>query len=169
MRLSSNPNVAATKAALLCHLPMWSLLEQCLARFLSRPVSALSSMSLVVSKRSSRMGSILSCSSTTPLTTDAHLDTGRTIPPAFLLLQPQERQLKNVDCDGGRTYPGLPCSDILQSSDSRLTTGRVAVAAQEDKLIQSHHLRVPKPLSPFRLARDFRYYGQFLMTLPWKR
>lgn len=55
-----------------CILPKWSLLEECLARFLSRPVRSLSSMSLSVPNRSSRMGSILSCSSTTPLSTDDH-------------------------------------------------------------------------------------------------
>lgn len=88
IHLCSNLNVPGTKAALFRHLPMWSLLEQCLARFLSRPVRGLSSVSLLVSKRSNRMGSILSCSSTTPLSTDAHLDTGQKIPQALLRSQP---------------------------------------------------------------------------------
>lgn len=65
-----------------CHpLPMWSLLGQCLARFLSRPVRGLSSTSLLVSSRSSRTGSILSCSVTTPLSTDGHWHRAANIGP----------------------------------------------------------------------------------------
>lgn len=84
LRLCSNLDAPGTRATLFGHLPMWSLLEQCLARFLSRPVRGFSSMSSLVSNRSSRMGSILSCSSTTPPRTDAHLDTGQKIPQALL-------------------------------------------------------------------------------------
>lgn len=54
---------------------MLFLLVLFLARFLSRPVKGLSSMSLLVSRRSSRMGSILSCSIATLLSTDAHWKT----------------------------------------------------------------------------------------------
>lgn len=68
-----------------------------------------------------------------------------------------------------RTYPRLSCSDVLQGSYSSLPTRRVAVAALQDELIQSHHLRVPEPIRPLRLARHFRQYGQTLVTLPWER
>lgn len=53
------------------------------------------------------------------------------------------------------THPGLSRGDVLQSSHSSLAPGTVAVAALEDQLIQPHHLGVPKPLSPLRLARHF--------------
>lgn len=132
------------------HLPMWSLLEECLARFLRRPVRGRSSISLLVSKRSSRMGSILSCSNTTPLRTDAHLERGGKATQA-LSNTTLKREFTCV-----RTYPCLSCSDVLQGSYSSLTTCRVAVAALEDELIQSHHLRVPEPIRPLRLARHFR-------------
>lgn len=67
-----------------------------------------------------------------------------------------ENEFKNVNFACLRTYPGLSCGDILHGPYSGLTTSRVAVTALENKLIESHHLRVPKPLSPFGLARHFR-------------
>lgn len=99
-------------------LPMWSLLEECLARFLRRPVRGFSSMSLLVSNRSSRMGSILSCSITTPLSTDDHWQRGAEITWVmfcwllFLLKNPMPKQPKNQSVYFG-TWIYCTCSSYF--------------------------------------------------------
>ena len=63
------------------------------------------------------------------------------------------------------SYPALSCSDVLQRSYGRLPAGGAAVAVLQNKLVQRHHVRVPKPLSAIRLSGHFRQYEHILVTL----
>lgn len=141
---------------------MWSLLEECLARFLRSPVRGRSSISLLVSNRSSRTGSILSCSSTTPLRTHAHLERRR---DHTGVTKHQRKEGARLAWAG--TYPRLSCRDVLQRPDGSLPTRGVAVAALEDELVQRHRLRVPEPVRPLGLARHLGQDGEVLVALPW--
>lgn len=66
---------------------------------------------------------------------------------------------------GWVSHPGLSGGDVLQGSGRTLARTRVRLADLQDTVVQTHYLRVPQPLCPFRYSCNFREGGQILILL----